>query len=127
MGEIRALWNICGCSFEQRRDFVVDVLNQVPGFRVSAPDGAFYAFPNVTDAVNKAQAAGQPLHNSLDLANYLLEQAHVAVVPGEAFGAPGYLRLSYACSVEQIKEGVHRIQQSLQEILGTPAGHAAVR
>jgi aspartate aminotransferase len=101
-------------QFQHRRDFVVDALNKVPGFRCASPDGAFYAFPNVAGALGRT-VAGQRIETSLDLANFLLDHAHVAVVPGEAFGAPGYLRLSYACSLDQIKEGTRRMREALAE------------
>jgi aspartate aminotransferase len=110
-------------QFERRRDVVVQALNAVPGFHVTPPDGAFYAFPNVSGALGRS-VGGVRLDTSLDLADFLLDQAHVAVVPGEAFGAPGYLRLSYACSLEQIKEGTRRMREALGEALGAGVGDA---
>jgi aspartate/methionine/tyrosine aminotransferase len=101
-------------QFERRRDFIVEALNQVPGFHIAPPDGAFYAFPNVKGALGVTRH-GRSLETTMDLAAFLLEEAHVAVVPGEAFGAPGYMRLSYACSLDNIREGVRRIRQALVE------------
>lgn len=99
-------------AFKERRDIIVALLNEVPGFSCSLPDGAFYAFPNVQGALGRS-IKGVPISSSLDLATFLLEKAYVATVPGEAFGMPGYLRLSYACSMETIHEGVARIAAAL--------------
>ena len=107
-------------EFERRRDYVVAALNAVPGFRIAPPDGAFYAFPNVTGVLGGQ--GKRSLHTSLELVAFLLEEAHVAVVPGEAFGAPGYLRMSYACSLDQLQEGVKRIRQAVTEGLGVGGG-----
>jgi len=107
-------------EFERRRDYVVAALNAVPGFRIAPPDGAFYAFPNVTGVLGGQ--GKRSLHTSLELVAFLLEEAHVAVVPGEAFGAPGYLRMSYACSLDQLEEGVKRIRQAATKGLGIRGG-----
>lgn len=95
-------------AFEKRRDLIVRLLNEVPGFRCAVPGGAFYAFPNVQGALSSKSPTSEAL------ANRLLEEAHVATVHGEAFGAPGYLRLSYACAEEQIEEGCRRIRDALK-------------
>jgi aspartate aminotransferase len=99
-------------AFKERRDVIVGLLNEIPGVRCALPDGAFYAFPDVRDALGRS-LNGRCIESSLDLAGYLLESAYVATVPGEAFGTPGYLRLSYACGMETIREGVARIAAAL--------------
>ena len=99
-------------AFKERRNAIVSLLNEIPGVRCPMPAGAFYAFPNV-QGVLAGWHGSPPLESSADLAAYLLEQAYVATVPGEAFGAPGYLRLSYACSMPEIREGVGRIGAAL--------------
>lgn len=99
-------------EFQRRRNCIVSALNDMPGLRCATPDGAFYAFPNVQGALGRAYR-GQQINTALELTSYLLEQAHVAVVPGEAFGAPGYLRLSYATSLEKIEEGTRRMAEAL--------------
>lgn len=99
-------------QFQRRRDTIVAALNAIPGFRCLTPDGAFYAFPNVQGALGRSYR-GRRVETSLDLVSYLLDEAHVAVVPGEAFGAPGYVRLSYATSMEKIEQGMRRIAEAM--------------
>ncbi|MBL8202518.1 MAG: pyridoxal phosphate-dependent aminotransferase [Chromatiales bacterium] len=91
-------------AFRERHDYIVAALNGIPGFRCLPSAGTFYAFPNVTEAL---RAKG--LKDDLALSELLLNQEEVAVVPGSAFGAPGYLRLSFACSLDTLKEAVRRI------------------
>jgi aspartate aminotransferase len=96
-------------EYARRRQRIVEGLNRIPGITCGEPGGAFYAFPNVS-----ARLGGGPnalAKDSSELATLLLEKAHVALVPGEAFGAPGYLRLSYATSIERIDEGLRRIEK----------------
>lgn len=95
-------------EFEVRRDLIMRRLGAIPGIACIPPDGAFYAFPNVS-----AYFSGGRISSALDLAGYLLENARVAVVPGEAFGSPHHIRLSYACSLSQIEEGMDRIATAL--------------
>ncbi len=102
-------------EFQRRRDAIVAALNAVPGFRCATPDGAFYAFPNVQGALGQSYD-GRTIRTSLDLAAYLLESANVGLVPGEAFGAPGYLRLSYATSMERIDEGMRRLAAAITPV-----------
>jgi aspartate aminotransferase len=102
-------------AFRERRDAIVSLLNGIPGVRCRVPEGAFYAFPNVQGVLGKT-LQGHHIETSLDLATYLLETAYVATVPGEAFGMPGYLRLSYACGMETIREGVARIAAALTAV-----------
>jgi aspartate/methionine/tyrosine aminotransferase len=92
-------------TFRRRRDLIVRLLNEIPGVRCGEPQGAFYAFPNVEAAVRAKASA-----SSAEMAERLLDDSHVAVVPGEAFGAPGCLRLSYATSDAEIDEGCRRIR-----------------
>jgi aspartate aminotransferase len=96
-------------EYAKRRTRIVDGLRAIPGVTCEAPGGAFYAFPNVAAHL----ANGTPDHalakDTTDLAKLLLDKARVAVVPGDAFGAPGYLRLSYATSIERIDEGLRRL------------------
>ncbi len=99
-------------EFQRRRDSIVAALNRVPGFDCATPDGAFYAYPNVRAALGR-DYRGRRVDTSLDLAAYLLDEARVSVVPGEAFGTPGYLRLSYATSMELIEAGLERIADAM--------------
>jgi len=101
-------------AFRERRDVIVGLLNNIPGISCPMPDGAFYVFPNVQGALGRTYG-GQAVESSLELATYLLEKAYVATVPGEAFGVPGFLRLSYACSMPTITEGIERIKAALTE------------
>lgn len=94
-------------EFQKRRDFIVDAFNKIPGVTCFKPQGAFYVFPNLS-----AYFKGK-IKNSDDLAAYLLENAKVAVVPGSGFGADGFIRLSYATSMEKIQEGMERIKKAL--------------
>jgi len=95
-------------EFNLRRDYMLDRLRAIPGVNCTRPNGAFYLFPNVKDYFGKFYK-GILVNNATDLAALLLKEAHVAVVPGVAFGNDDYFRLSYACSMENIKEGLDRI------------------
>jgi len=101
-------------AFDRRRKLIVDELNQVPGFHCPTPEGAFYAYVDVTAALGH-EIRGVTPSTSLELADLILEQAEVAAVPGEAFGPSGYLRFSYALGDEALLEGVRRIQALLSE------------
>ncbi|HUN63679.1 MAG TPA: pyridoxal phosphate-dependent aminotransferase [Candidatus Sulfotelmatobacter sp.] len=95
-------------EYAKRRKRIVEGLRTIPGIECEWPGGAFYAFPNVSAHLQGAH----PLAKSCtDLAKDLLEKAHVALIPGEAFGAPGFLRLSYATSIERIEEGLRRLEK----------------
>lgn len=101
-------------EFDRRRRYVVDRLNSMPGFRVDVmPEGAFYVFPRVRDLYGR-RVRGQEIRNDDDLAMLLLQEAHVALVPGSGFGAPGYVRMSYATSMERLQTGLDRIEALLQ-------------
>jgi aspartate aminotransferase len=96
-------------EYARRRERIVKGLRAVPGITCEWPGGAFYAFPNVSAYLGDGKHA--IAKSCTDLAKLLLEKAHVALVPGEAFGAPGFLRLSYATSIAKIDEGLHRLEK----------------
>ena len=98
--------------FEKRRDFVVDGLNQIPGLKCNKPEGAFYVFPSCTGLYGKKTPAGKVLNNDNDVSTYLLEEALVAVVPGIAFGAAGFFRISYATSDQNLRNSLVRIKDA---------------
>lgn len=102
-------------AFEARRNLIIDGLTRIDGIQVQRPGGAFYVFPNVA-AYFKKSAGDRMIASSVDLATYLLETARVALVPGEAFGAPNNVRISYANSVENLEEAVRRIDGALREL-----------
>jgi len=101
-------------AFDRRRHLMVDMLRQVDGLVVPMPQGAFYAYPSIEGLLGRT-LRGTVIDSSMTLANLVLEHVEVAVVPGEAFGRSGYLRLSYATSDENIAEGVGRLQELLAE------------
>jgi aspartate aminotransferase len=94
-------------EYKKRRERIVTGLRAIPGVTCEWPGGAFYAFPNVSSYLGEGKHA--IAKSCTDLSKLLLEKAHVALVPGEAFGAPGFLRLSYATSIERIDEGLRRL------------------
>jgi aspartate/methionine/tyrosine aminotransferase len=101
-------------AFDRRRKTIVSMLNEIDGVVCPTPQGAFYAFPSVKGLLGKeyvTSAGPRVIETSAALAEHILEQAEVAVVPGEAFGAPGYLRLSYAMGDADIVEGITRLQK----------------
>ena len=102
-------------EYRRRRDFVVEELNRIPGLRCSMPQGAFYAFPNVTAFLGRGGEDGRPA-SSAELAGRLLREGHVVTVPGEGFGAGGHLRLSYATSMRELKRGIGRIAEFLGKL-----------
>ena len=101
-------------AFDRRRRLIVEKLSQVPGFTVPTPTGAFYAFPDVSQALGRT-IRGREITTSTELATVILEEAEVAAVPGEAFGAPGHLRFSYALGDDDIREGIDRVIALLSE------------
>ncbi len=96
-------------AFDRRRKTIVRMLNEIDGVVCPEPEGAFYAYPSVKALLGK-EIRGKRPQSSVELAELILEEAEVAVVPGEAFGTPGYLRLSYALGDEDLVEGVSRIR-----------------
>ena len=102
-------------EFQRRRDYIIEALNDIPGINCLKPEGAFYAFPDVSTFFGKS--VGQTtIKNSEDLAAYFIDTAAVATVPGTAFGADNFIRISYANSMEEIKEGVNRIGKALEKL-----------
>ncbi|HOP39595.1 MAG TPA: pyridoxal phosphate-dependent aminotransferase [Geobacteraceae bacterium] len=103
-------------EFEKRRTYIVDRLNAIEGFNCFRSTGAFYAFPNVSAIFGKT-FSGKAITNSTELAAYFLDEARVAVIPGIAFGADNYIRLSYATSMENIRTGLDRIESAVKDLL----------
>ncbi|RKS69241.1 aspartate/methionine/tyrosine aminotransferase [Motilibacter peucedani] len=101
-------------AFDRRRRTMVQMLNEVPGFVCPEPEGAFYCYPSVKGALGR-EVAGRRVETSAQLCEVVLEAAEVALVPGEAFGTPGYVRLSYALGDADLAEGVGRVQRLLAE------------
>ncbi len=99
-------------AFDRRRGTIVEMLNAIDGIACPTPTGAFYAYPVVTEVLGRSIGGVVP-RTSTELAELILDQAEVAVVPGEAFGSPGYLRLSYALGDDDLVEGLTRMQQLL--------------
>ena len=109
-------------AFDRRRNFVVDGLNGIPGFKCRKPEGAFYAFPNVEGVYelpkwNTIQEKYPDTFKSTSLCSYLLEEARTAVVPGIGFGNDGYFRISFATSDENLKEGISRIKAAVDKLV----------
>ncbi|MFH1860578.1 MAG: pyridoxal phosphate-dependent aminotransferase [bacterium] len=103
-------------AFDRRRKYIVERLNNIEGISCPMPSGAFYVFPNVSILCGKS-FNGKPITDSSALTEFLLNEARVAVVPGDAFGAPGYLRLSYATSDQNIKNGLDRIEEAVAKLV----------
>ena len=102
-------------AFERRRDLIVGLAKQIPGFNVTVPDGAFYIFPEVSALFGK-KAGDKVISSADDLAMYLLEEALVASVSGAAFGAPDFLRFSYATSDEKLIEAMGRVKAAVEKL-----------
>jgi aspartate aminotransferase len=100
-------------AFDQRRVKMVELLRAIPGVKCREPKGAFYAFPDISAFVGKKSPEGAMFDDDVQLCDWLVEVGKVAVVPGSGFGAPGYVRLSYACSMESIVDGVGRLAKAL--------------
>ena len=103
-------------AFQRRRDLVVSLAREIPGIKVNEPQGAFYLFPEVSSYFGK-KYGDKVINNAADLAMYLLEEGHVATVDGEAFCLPGYIRLSYATSDDNIREAMRRIKDALAKLI----------
>ncbi len=102
-------------KFRERRDLVLELMEDIPGMKTNLPQGAFYIFPNIEYYFGKANGESR-IDNAGDLCMYLLNKAHVALVPGSAFGNPSCVRLSYATSNELLTEAVARIKKALAEL-----------
>jgi aspartate aminotransferase len=110
--EVRKMVN----AFGQRRNYIVDRLNKMPGVSCYKPVGAFYVFPNFSSYYGKSYQ-GKKIFNSTNLADFFLDVARVAVVPGIEFGADPFERLSYATSLEDIREGLDRIEKAISKLI----------
>jgi aspartate aminotransferase len=95
-------------AYKARSDYVVGALNEIPGFECREGEGAFYAFPRVTEAM-----AAKGMETDADLVKLVLESSDVVMVPGSPFGAPGYVRISFACSIEELQDAIGRIRKAL--------------
>lgn len=107
-GSQQCVADMCA-AFRRRRDLVVEMARDIDGFKINVPQGAFYLFPEVSALLGRVTPSGKRIETSGDLAMYLLEEGHVATVDGAAFGAPGYIRLSYATSDDNLREAMRRI------------------
>lgn len=102
-------------EFERRRNLVIQGLSRIPGVSCPVPEGAFYAMPNVSRFLDK-EFSGSPVRNTYGLAYYLLKEAKLAVVPGDAFMAPEHIRISFATSEERLREGLKRLAEALSKL-----------
>jgi aspartate aminotransferase len=100
-------------EYRRRRDYVVQRIRSIPGLKMAEPKGAFYAYPNVSAVFGHGG-----IHSSMDFCEQLLRKAHVAAVPGEAFGTDKHIRISYATSIEELERGLDRIEQFVKSLLG---------
>jgi aspartate/methionine/tyrosine aminotransferase len=101
-------------AFDRRRRLMVRLLNEIPGVTCPEPEGAFYCYPSVKGVLGKT-IRGKTPQTSSELAELLLDEVGIAVVPGEAFGTPGYFRLSYALGDADLEKGVLRMKELLAE------------
>ncbi|MEE8335275.1 MAG: pyridoxal phosphate-dependent aminotransferase [Candidatus Neomarinimicrobiota bacterium] len=101
--------------FEQRRDLMVSLLNEIPGLSCATPKGAFYAFPDISAYLGK-YAEGKLIKDSFDLSDYLLTFANVVTIPGDGFGAPGFLRFSFTVNDKTMEKGIGRIKKVLKKL-----------
>ena len=101
-------------EFKERRKLIIDLLNEIEGIKLNEPKGAFYVFPDVSSFFGKT-IKGKKINNASEFAIFLLEEAHVATVTGEAFGSPNNIRISYAASKEEIKKAISRIKKAIKD------------
>jgi len=99
----------CVNTFKERHDFLIDALRKIDGISVLKSEGTFYSFPDMNNIISRFKS----ISNDIELAQFFLDKAEVAMVPGSAFGVPGCMRISFATSMENIKEGVKRIKNAL--------------
>ena len=102
-------------AFHKRRDIMIKMLNEIPGLKTNIPDGAFYIFPDVSYYFGKSDGK-KIINSSTDLCMYILNEVHVALVSGEAFGTPNCIRISYAASEDKLIEAIKRIKKSLLKL-----------
>lgn len=104
-------------QFKKRRDYIVEALNDIDGVRCFKPGGAFYAFPDMSAFLGKKTASGKKIETSTELCLYLLEEYNIAAVPGDAFGEPNGIRISYATSMELLEEAMNRLNKGLKALV----------
>ncbi len=104
-------------AFKQRRDYLVTALNEVPGVSCFSPGGAFYAFPDISSYLGKKTPDGDTIASSTDLCLFLLEEKGLALVPGDAFGEPNGIRLSYAASLDELKQAMEILKSGLAALV----------
>jgi len=102
-------------AFKKRRDLVLELMKEIPGFKTNIPQGAFYVFPEVSYYFGKSNN-GRTINNATDISMYLLDEAHVALVPGAAFGDDNYIRFSYATSEENLRKALTRMRDALAKL-----------
>lgn len=102
-------------SFQKRRDLMYKLLSEIDGIEIVKPRGAFYAFPSVQPLLGKS-FNGKTIETDMDFAEFLLDEAQIAVVPGSAFGAPGFMRMSYADAEEKLSEGCRRLKEAVAKL-----------
>lgn len=102
-------------TFQHRRDLILDLLDEIEGLKTNTPKGAFYVFPDVSGYFGTS-FGDQKINNDVDFCNYILEEGHVAIVPGSAFGAPDCVRISYAASDQDIRNAVQRLSKALKNL-----------
>jgi aspartate/methionine/tyrosine aminotransferase len=102
--------NVMRTAFDERRLTIHRMLNEIEGVECLEPQGAFYAFPSLQGLIGR-KVANRQVDSTLDLATIVLEEANVAFVPGEAFGAPGYARFSFALGIDDLVEGINRVTE----------------
>jgi aspartate aminotransferase len=102
-------------EFRERRDYITSSLNEIDGIECVLPEGAFYVFPDISSFFGK-RYNGKTISNSIEISDFLLDVAKVAVVPGIEFGSDNHIRISYATSMSDIKEGMKRIKESLETL-----------
>jgi aspartate aminotransferase len=121
MASIAALNSNSSCitemvdAFKRRRDLVIELMKDIKGLKNNVPQGAFYLFPEASYYFGKTDG-NRTIENAMDLCIYILEKAHVATVPGDAFGSPNYIRFSYATSDGQLREALKRMKKVLDEL-----------
>ena len=103
-------------QFKKRRNYIVEELSNIDGLKCFKPSGAFYVFPDISHYLGRTTADGQKIENSTDLCMYLIEDQGLAAVPGDAFGEPNGLRLSYASSMGDLEEGINRLKKGLEHL-----------
>ena len=101
-------------AFDERRKYMVETINAIENLSCQMPKGAFYVMVNISKLIGKT-INGHKIDSSMDFAEYLLDTANVAVIPGAGFGTDNYVRLSYATSLENIKEGLGRIKRAITQ------------